>query len=122
MANSIETLGKIKELLDELEESLNPADQEIFAHNFDALELPSIVASIVDFLQPNLHPYEAAIYWSLFRKSIVATGQQFVRASTKGMQNNVIQSSSGQSAKLSYAAVQKALSGLEQKKNNFKSR
>jgi hypothetical protein len=69
----------------------------------------------VDYLQPLLHPYEAAIYWYLFGRSILASGQQYARASTKGMQRGVIQSSSGQSATLSYSAVQRALAGLEQK-------
>lgn len=83
---------------------------------FDALELPSIVSSIVDFLQPLLKPYEAAIYWHLFRKSILATGQQLTRASTKGMRECIIKSSGWQSSSLSYAAVQDALAQLEEKR------
>ena len=63
---------------------IHPLDEEsLFAHNFDALELPGVVASVVDHLQPLLTTYEAPIYWYLFRQSLIATGQQYARASTK---------------------------------------
>jgi len=120
MSDYNEKINQIRSLLDELESSSQTDEQALFAHNFDALEIPSIVASIVDFLQPQLHPYEAAVYWHLFRNSILDTGQQYARASTKGMMKGVIESSSGQSASLSYSAVQKALMGLEEKGVIFK--
>jgi hypothetical protein len=116
MSDTKTKLEQIRSLLDDLEKGLADDDQLLFYHNFDALEIPSIVASIIDFLQPLLHPYEAAIYWYLFRKSILATGQQYTRAGTRTIQkSNVIQSSSGQSAILSYGTIQQALTGLEQK-------
>ena len=86
----------------------------------DALEVPDIVSAVVDYLQPDLLPYEAAIYWHLFRHSILATGHQYVRPSVRGLTKGVITSASGQSEILSYGAVQKALQGLEDKSAIFK--
>ncbi|KPL18199.1 MAG: hypothetical protein AMJ92_09220 [candidate division Zixibacteria bacterium SM23_81] len=108
-------LDQIRILLDEIEKATASSDDKAFVQNFSALELPEIICSIVDFLQPSLYPYESAVYWHLFRNSILATGTQFTRASVRGMMQGVITSSSGQSDGLSYAAVQKALQGLEQK-------
>lgn len=106
---------KIRELLDEIDASTSEQDDQAFAENFNTLELPSIVCSVVDFLQPSLFPYEAAVYWHLFRKSILSNGTQYTRASVRGMMEGVVTSASGQSKGLSYGAVQKALSGLEEK-------
>jgi 5-methylcytosine-specific restriction endonuclease McrA len=108
-------IEKIRLLLDELEKETSGNDDATFAHNFDALELPSIICSIVDNLQPLLRPYEAAIYWFLFRHSIVETGQQYVRASTKGMKKGIITSSNSQDGHMSYSSVQEALAQLEVK-------
>lgn len=115
MSDTMTRIQQIRSLLDELEKETGSTDNATFAHNYDALEMPSIVCSIVDYLQPLLRPYEAAIYWHLFRKSVIATGQQLARASTKGMRQGVITSSSGQGAELSYSSVQEALARLEEK-------
>jgi hypothetical protein len=48
----------------------------------------------------------------MFRHSIIATGDVFVRVSTRGMQDGVITSSSGQSAALAYKTVQESLAAL----------
>jgi DNA-directed RNA polymerase subunit RPC12/RpoP len=109
------TIEKIKELLNSLESEVEGTDEAAFAHNFDALEVPSIVSSVVDYLQPQLFPYEAAIYWYLFRTSILSRGQQHTRVSVRGMQQGVVTSSSGQTSSLSYSSVQDALAGLEKK-------
>jgi len=109
------SIEKIRELLAQVEESSSAVETDSFERNFDALELPALVAQIVDFLQPRLFPYEAAIYWHFFRHSVVAHGTQRVRASVRGLGNGVITSSSGQTDKLSYSAVQDALRGLEEK-------
>ena len=108
-------IDQIRRLLDEMEKEISTPDDQAFAQNFNALEIPDVVCSVVDFLQPSLLPYEAAIYWHLFRKSILATGTQYTRASVRGMLQGVITSSSGQSEGLSYGAVQSALQGLDQK-------
>lgn len=109
------TIGKIRVLLNTLESEARDSDESIFVHNFDALEIPSIVSAVVDYLQPQLFPYEAAIYWHLFRRAILGNGQQYARVSTRGMQQGIVTSSSGQSSSLSYSSVQEALAGLEKK-------
>lgn len=109
-----EIIDKIRNLLDELSQA-ESIEAQAFVQNFDALEIPEIVAAIVDHLQPELLPYEAAVYWHLFRKSILGTGQQYARASVRGLMKGVILSSSGQAATLSYKSVQDALAGLERK-------
>jgi HNH endonuclease len=109
-------IKKIRELLDELESS-KQSEEPSFKESFQLFELPEIVGSIVDYLQPNLRPYEAAIYWHLFRHSIVATGDVFVRASVRGMQKGIISSmrSGREGNPLSYGAVQDSLTGLVNK-------
>ncbi len=109
-----ETVKKIRELLDELE-SNSTSEEPSFKDTFQLFELPEIVASIVDYLQPLLLPYEAAIYWRMFRLSIIATSDVFVRVSTRGLQNGVITSNSGKSATLAYKTVQDSLVALVSK-------
>ena len=115
MTESRSTIGKIRDLLESLEGEVRDSDASVFAHNFDALEVPSIVSAVVDYLQPQLLPYEVAIYWHLFRRAILGNGQQYARVSTRGMQQGVVTSSSGQTSSLSYSSVQDALAGLEKK-------
>src|SRR5450432_4409786 len=95
-------IQKIRELLDEVESS-EPSEEPSFKETFQLFELPELVASIVDYLQPILLPYEAAIYWHMFRHSIIATGDVFVRVSTRGLQNTVIKSMRGNSAESALA-------------------
>lgn len=117
MNESQQTIKKIKELLDGLEKDLLSEDEQLFLKNFDALELPSLIQSVVDYLQPVLLPYEAAIYWFMFRHSILATGQQYVRVSVRGMTSGVVMPTArgGKSETLSYNSVKTALQGLEEK-------
>lgn len=106
---------KIQELLGDIAGDLESKDERYFAHNFDALEIPSIVSSVIQFLQPLLSPYEAAVYWHMFNRSILKTGQQFCRVSTRGLMSGVVKSSSGQSEGLSIQTTRGALQGLEEK-------
>jgi len=111
-----DTLEKIRKLLNELETE-PPADEPSFKETFQLFELPELVASVVDYLQPALQPYEAAIYWYMFRHSIIATGDVFVRVSTRGLQEGVIKSfriNSDESI-LALQTVRDALSGLAEK-------
>jgi HNH endonuclease len=108
------SLREIRTLLDQLEAEAGSTEARAL-ENFNAFEIPSIVSSVVDHLQPLLLPYEAAIYWHLFRTSILATGQPITRASVRGLQKGVILSSSGQSSALSYGSVADSLTGLEKK-------
>lgn len=105
------------ELLDIIEGSQTENSDKSFRESFELFELPEIMTSIVDYLQPLLMPYESSIYWYLFRHSILQTGGNYVRVSTRGLgkPKAVIKSSSGQSEGLSYGAVQDALKGLEEK-------
>lgn len=89
--------------------------EEQALRNLDALEFPELVSSIIDYLQPILEPYEAALYWHLFRQSVLKDGTQYVRASTRGLRSGVVLSRSGKSEDLSYASVQRTLQGLETK-------
>lgn len=103
-----EKIDQIRELLSMLEGDLKDDQGKDFSKNFNALELPSIVSSIVDFLHPLLTPYEIAVYWYLFNKSIVKTGEQYARASTRGM-SSIAKSGSGQSEDLSYGVIKKTI-------------
>ncbi len=115
MATISDKLSIMREALNDLEKSLNEESEPSTLRNVDAFELPELVSAIVDYLQPALMPYEAAIYWLLFRRSVLSSGQQYVRASVRGLQSGVILSRSGQSEDLSYASVQDALAALEKK-------
>ena len=95
-------IDQIRILLSQIERDSSNGQADSFEHNFDALELPTLIAQIIDFLQPKLYPYEAAIYWYMFRHSIVADGTQRVRVSVRGLCQKVVTSSSGQTEKLSY--------------------
>jgi hypothetical protein len=108
-------IEKIREQLAALESESQTKEADSFERNYDALELPHLVSQIVDYLQPGLFPYEAAIYWHLLRHSVVGYGTQRVRTSVRGLGEGVVTSASGQSTKLSYGAVQDALRGLEEK-------
>lgn len=107
-------LSEIERLCRELQEELPDENTEQFNAQYGALELPSIVSAIVEHLHPALTPYEIALYWYLFNKSIVATGDQYARASTRGM-SDIAQSSSGQSSSISYGAIKKTVDGLVSK-------
>jgi hypothetical protein len=108
-------ITQIQELLMDLAHDLECSPDQQFAHNFDALELPSIVLSVIKYLQPLLVPYEATIYWSMFCRSIMETGQQYCRVSTRGLMKGVIKSASGQAEELSIQTTRGALKGLEDK-------
>jgi hypothetical protein len=112
-----EHIQKIKELLDLLVSNQYNNTEESFRQSFELFELPEIVASIVDYLQPLLLPYESAIYWYLFRNSIIETGDNHARVSTRGLGKPkiVISSARSQSEGLSYSVVQNSLIGLEEK-------
>ncbi|MFK5952646.1 MAG: hypothetical protein QM498_06270 [Desulfobacterium sp.] len=86
---------RIREILDEIDVSSATSDVQAFAANFNALELPDLICSVIDFLQPALYPYEAAVYWHLFRKAILGTGTQYTCVSVRGMMQGVVTSSSG---------------------------
>jgi hypothetical protein len=110
-------IQQIRILLDKIEKSESEESSQSFKESFELFELPEIIQVIVDFLQPVLLPYESAIYWYLFRNSILKSGENYIRVSTRGLgkPKTVIKSASGQSEGLSYGSVQDALTGLELK-------
>jgi hypothetical protein len=65
-------IDKIRQLLNELESE--PGAQSSGDRDFSASQLPLIIQQIVDDLQPQLSPYDAAFYWFLFRHSIAKDG------------------------------------------------
>ncbi len=107
-------INKIREILDILEKEEQTEEDVQFVKNFDALEIPSIVCSIVDFLQPDLSPIEAVIYWYLFRHSIVNNGQQYIRVGQASLTNITSSHYKGKDA-LSPHSVRLALNGLQEK-------
>lgn len=115
MTSKEDKINQIKDLLEEISQGEADSDKEIFHQNFDALELPIIIEAIVDTLQPQLTTYEAALYWYMFRHSIIARGQQYVFVSTRGLMKGVVLSSSGRSDDLSLGTVRKSLLNLEKK-------
>lgn len=76
-----EDIKRIRELLDNIENSEVHSNNENLKETFDLFELPQLLKDIVDFLQPVISPYEMNVYWFLFRHSILENGDIFVRAS-----------------------------------------
>lgn len=109
-----EKIEQIKELLAQLEAEASDEQGQEFSKNYNALELPSIVTSVVEYLHPLLTPYEISIYWYLFNESIVKTGEQYARASTRGM-STIAKSASGQADELSYGVIQRTINSLKDK-------
>lgn len=107
-------IEQIRDLLSQIEMGFGDEQAQQFSKNYNALELPSVISSIVEFLHPQLTPYEIAIYWYLFDKSIVKTGEQYARASTRGM-SSIAKSVSGQSDDLSYGVIKRTLDALKEK-------
>ncbi len=109
-----ERLEQIRKLLNELERETNvgtPAGDR----DFSALELPLIIQQIVDDLQPQLSPYDAAFYWFLFRHSIAKDGDPHLRVSTRQLRTAVVKSSYSQLEEnpVSLGKVQDTLRALE---------
>lgn len=76
----VNEIGQIRGLLDSLESRAASAPDAAL-RDFAALELPEIVSDVVDYLLPQLTPYEVAIYFYLLRHSIIASGTQYIRVS-----------------------------------------
>ena len=79
---------------------------------FSAFELPEIVKDIVDYLIPLLTTSQAAFYWFMFRHSVLKSGDQYVRISTRGLRQDVVRSASEKSLDLSLQTVRKSLTVL----------
>jgi hypothetical protein len=110
-----ERLEQIRKLLRELELETKGGASAV-DRDFSALELPRIVQQIVDDLQPQLSPYDAAFYWFLFRHSIARDGDPHLRVSTRHLRTAVVKSSYSQAdeSPVSLSKVQETLHALEQ--------
>lgn len=108
-----EHISQIRHLLDELEQNAPTDTRSELGRDFSALELPSIIQEIVDDLQPLLTPYEAAIYWYLFRHSIAANGEPLVRVGQRELQGIIKQARNYESI-VSQGQIRKCLQALEE--------
>ena len=106
-------IEKMRQLLNELEAEPNALASG--ASEFSTTELPLIIQSIVDDLQPQLSPYDAAFYWFLFRHSIAKDGDPHVRVSSRQLRTAVVKSSYSQADEnpVSLGKVQDTLRALE---------
>ena len=106
-------IDKIRQLLNELESE--PGTQSAGDRDSSTSELPLIIQQIVDDLQPQLSPYDAAFYWFLFRHSIAKDGDPHLRVSTRQLQTAVVKSSYSQldDNPVSLGKVQDTLRALE---------
>jgi hypothetical protein len=109
-----ERLEQIRKLLSELELEMR-SGARAGDRDFSALELPLIIQTIVDDLQPQLSPYDAAFYWFLFRHSIAKDGDARLRVSTRQLRTAVVRSSYSQLEEnpVSLGKVQETLRALE---------
>jgi len=109
-----ERLEQIRKLLGELEIEMRAGAPKA-DRDFSALELPLIIQQIVDDLQPQLTPYDAAFYWFLFRHSIAKDGDPHLRVSTRHLRTAVVKSSYSQLEEnpISLGKVQETLRALE---------
>jgi hypothetical protein len=110
-----EKIRQIRSLLDEIEQETQSELSEQ-RRIVSGLELPDLVRDIVDFLMPNLTPYQAAYYWYMFRRSVVDTGINLVRISTTVLQEGVISSGrlkGNESGIIAASTVRESLQGLE---------
>jgi hypothetical protein len=107
-------IEKLRQLLNELE--LETASSPKGDAGFSALELPDIIAEIVDDLQPILTAYDAAFYWFLFRHSIAKDGNPQIRVSRSSLRRAVVKSSYTNAAEnnISIGKVQDTLHALEE--------
>ena len=108
-------IEEIRRLLGEVELELG-AGVSAAGSGFSALELPLVIQEIVDDLQPQLTPYDAAFYWFLFRHSIAAGGNPILRVSTSHLRTAVVKSSYSQADEnaISFGKVQDTLRALEE--------
>ena len=113
LSNMNQRIDKIRQLLNELESE--PNAQSVGDRDSSASPLPIIIQQIVDDLQPQLSPYDAAFYWFLFRHSIAKDGDPHLRVSTRQLQTAVVKSSYSQLDEnpVSLGKVQDTLRALE---------
>ncbi len=108
MSDEIE---QIRGLLSTLEDRITTSPEDAALRDFAALELPEIIADVTDYLMPQLTPYEASVYFYMFRHSIIGSGTQYVRVSVSGLRHIV---SSARADAASGISVQLVAASLKQ--------
>jgi hypothetical protein len=76
-------------------------------------EIKSIITNFVDFLLPELTPYETSLYLYLLRNSLLQNNSQKIRIGKRTMAQGYGRGSRG--AKTNYAHMTRVISGLEEK-------
>jgi hypothetical protein len=76
-------------------------------------EIKSIITNFVDFLLPELTPYETSLYLYLLRNSLFENNSQKIRIGKRTMAKGYGKGSRG--VKTNYAHMTKVISGLEKK-------
>lgn len=110
-------ISTIRDALHRLEEEIALGSADIPAPSLSGLEIPDLICDIIDFLEPELRPYDFVFYFWLFRNSIIVTGTQRVLVpGRRRLQESVIKSTSvaDGNSQLSCATVQKAFERLEE--------
>jgi HNH endonuclease len=87
-----ETIQQVRALLSLLEKEVSQAEHVAEFRALSGLELPDIIADVVDLLMPELTPYEAAFYMHMLRHSIIEHGTPYIRVSTYGLRSGVVKS------------------------------
>jgi hypothetical protein len=108
----LEKIDQIRGLLSELEGDASQVERAADFRALSGLELPDIIADVVDLLMPELTPYAFAFYIYLLRHSVVGSGNPYVRAGRKKLQRGIMKSNSGQGDDLSYQTVQRSFGAL----------
>lgn len=109
-----EQIDKIRQLLNELEAIGIGAESSLGnSGSLPAIEMSVVIQEIVDDLQPQLTPYEAAFYWYLFRHSLAANGKPFVRVGQEELRRKTVKQARNYESVVSQSKVKEALMALE---------
>ncbi len=115
---------QIRTLFSEIEEQLGDALPAQNRALVSGLELPDIMRDVVDYLLPELKPYEAVFYMYMLRHSVIQNGNQLTRVSRRGLQSGVVKSvysdrsdrtstKTEDTSNTSYQTIKLTLEGLE---------
>lgn len=115
-----EKVEQIRALLDDLERETAEVDQAQEYHRFSGSELIDVVCDVVDYLMPEIKPYELALYLHFLRHSVIEGGKPYIRASVRGLQSGIIKSAyagstsggGGEVSSTSYKQVKNSIDGL----------
>jgi HNH endonuclease len=109
-----EQIDRIRQLLDELE-ATGAGEGGTLGNSgqLPAVEMSLVIQEIVDDLQPQLTPYEAAFYWYLFRHSLAANGKPFVRVGQDELRRKTVRQARNFESIISQSKARETLTALE---------